>query len=124
MPVIGHPSFGGATRIAPELLYGKLFPLYGADATIFANYGGRFAYSRETCGTIARELTQPTIPGLAPTFPMPAGGIKYHQVADILEFYGREVVLLIGGGLYEAGDDTALRARAQEFVRHVAEFHA
>jgi ribulose-bisphosphate carboxylase large chain len=122
VPVLGHPSFGGATRTAPGLLYGKLFPLYGADATIFANFGGRFAYSRETCGQIARELTQPSTPGLAPTFPAPAGGIKYHQVAGVLEFYGREVILLIGGGLYEAGDDTALRARAEEFVRHVAEF--
>jgi ribulose 1,5-bisphosphate carboxylase large subunit-like protein len=53
---------------------------------------------------------------------MPAGGIKYSQVSDVLSFYGREVILLIGGGLYEAGDDTALRARAEEFVRHVGEF--
>jgi ribulose-bisphosphate carboxylase large chain len=122
VPIIGHPSFGGATRIAPDFLYGKLFPLYGADATIFANFGGRFAYSKETCGRIARELTLPSIPALTPTLPMPAGGIKYRQVADVLEFYGKEVVLLIGGGLYEAGDDQALRARAEEFVRHVAEF--
>ena len=122
VPVLGHPSFGGATRIAPELLYGKLFPLYGADATIFANFGGRFAYSRETCGKLARALTHPDIPWLIPTLPMPAGGIKYHQVADVLSFYGREVILLIGGGLYEAGDDAALRARVEEFVRHVEEF--
>ena len=122
VPILGHPSFGGATRIAPELLYGKLFPLYGADATIFANFGGRFAYSRETCGALARELTQPTVPGLIPTLPMPAGGIKYRDVADVLKFYGREVILLIGGGLYEAGDDKALFARAAEFVRHVAQF--
>jgi hypothetical protein len=40
-------------------------------------------------------------------------------VADVLAFYGSEVVLLIGSGLYEAGDDSALYARAQEFVRHV-----
>ena len=124
VPILGHPSFGGATRIAPALLYGKLFPLYGSDATIFANFGGRFAYSKETCGDIARALTQPRIPGLLPTLPMPAGGIKYQQVSDVLSFYGREVVLLIGGGLYEAGDDTALRARAEEFVRHVGEFKA
>ena len=122
VPVIGHPSFGGATRTAPEVLYGKLFPLYGADASIFANFGGRFAYSKETCGRIARELTDPTIPDLTPTLPMPAGGIKYQQVADVLDFYGTDVVLLIGGGLYEAGDDTALRARVEEFVRHVREF--
>ncbi len=122
VPILGHPSFGGATRIAPAALYGKLFPLYGADATIFANFGGRFAYSKETCGRIARELTAPSLAGLAPTLPMPAGGIKYQQVADVLDFYGQDVILLIGGGLYEAGDDAALRVRVAEFVRHVAEF--
>jgi ribulose-bisphosphate carboxylase large chain len=122
VPVIGHPSFGGATRILPELLYGKLFPLYGADATIFANFGGRFSYSRETCRKLAAALTSPGEPGLPATLPMPAGGIKYQNVADVLQFYGSEVILLIGGGLYEAGDDAALCARAEEFVRHVAEF--
>ena len=122
VPVIAHPSFGGATRILPELLYGKLLPLYGADATIFANYGGRFSYSRDTCRKLSEALTQPNEPGILPTLPMPAGGIKYQNVADILGFYGKDVVLLIGGGLYEAGDDTALQARVAEFVRHVAEF--
>ena len=124
VPIIAHPSFGGATRIAPELLYGKLFPLYGADATIFANFGGRFSYSKETCRRLVDALTSPDEPGLLPTLPMPAGGIKYQSVADVLAFYGTEVILLIGGGLYEAGDDPALYARAVEFVRHVAEFKA
>jgi ribulose-bisphosphate carboxylase large chain len=124
VPVIAHPSFGGATRIAPELLYGKLFPLYGADATIFANFGGRFAYGKETCRKLADALTMPGVPGLISTLPMPAGGIKYRDVAEVLAFYGTEVILLIGGGLYEAGDDSALHARAVEFVRHVGEFKA
>jgi len=122
LPVIAHPSFGGATRIAPELLYGKLFPLYGADATIFANFGGRFSYSKETCRKLADALTAPDEPSLIPTLPMPAGGIKYRNVADVLAFYGNEVILLIGGGLYEAGDDAALSARSVEFVKHVTEF--
>jgi ribulose-bisphosphate carboxylase large chain len=124
VPVIAHPSFGGATRIAPELLYGKLFPFYGADATIFANFGGRFSYSKDTCRKLAGALTAPMDPRLIPTLPMPAGGIKYQNVADVLAFYGTEVILLMGGGLYEAGDDLALQARAIEFVRHVAEFKA
>ena len=122
VPIIAHPSFGGATRILPELLYGKLFPLYGADATIFANFGGRFSYSKPTCRSLADALTKPDELGVLPTLPMPAGGIKYQNVGEVLAFYGTEVILLIGGGLYEAGDDTALRARATEFVRHVAEF--
>jgi ribulose-bisphosphate carboxylase large chain len=122
VPVIGHPSFGGATRTLPELLYGKLFRLFGADAVIFANFGGRFSYSRETCRRIAEGLTSPHPHDLPGALPMPAGGIKYQNVADVLQFYGKEVILLIGGGLYEAGDDDALTARSQEFVRHVAEF--
>lgn len=122
MPIIAHPSFGGATRISPELLYGKLFPLYGADATIFANFGGRFSYSKPTCRALADALTKPVEPGILPTLPMPAGGIKYQNVAEVLAFYGKDVILLIGGGLYEAGDDKALALRATEFVRHVAEF--
>ncbi len=47
---------------------------------------------------------------------MPAGGIKYHSVQENVEFYGDEVMLLIGGGLYEAKDDLELKARAEEFV--------
>jgi ribulose-bisphosphate carboxylase large chain len=124
VPVIAHPSFGGATRIAPELLYGKLFPLYGADATIFANFGGRFAYGKETCRKLAGALVRPGDPGLLSTLPMPAGGIKYQDVGEVLAFYGTEVILLIGGGLYEAGDDPALYARCVEFVGRVAAFRA
>ena len=37
-----HPAMGGAARIAPEVLIGKLFPALGAGAVIFPTYGGRF----------------------------------------------------------------------------------
>ena len=47
------PSFGGAARIAPPLLFGRLFRLLGADAPIFVNYGGRFAYPQADCGALA-----------------------------------------------------------------------
>ena len=46
---IAHPSMGGAARIAPPLLLGKLFRLLGADAVVFPNHGGRFGYSPDTC---------------------------------------------------------------------------
>ena len=53
VPVLAHPALSGIARIAPPLLLGKLFRLFGADATIFPNAGGRFSYSRETCLAIA-----------------------------------------------------------------------
>ena len=46
VPVLAHPALAGAARIAPPLLLGKLFRLFGADATIFPNAGGRFSYWR------------------------------------------------------------------------------
>ena len=44
-----HPALAGAARIAPALLFGKIFRMLGADAVIFPNHGGRFGYSAETC---------------------------------------------------------------------------
>jgi ribulose-bisphosphate carboxylase large chain len=43
LPLLAHPAFAGAGRIAPPLLLARLFRLFGADATIFPNHGGRFS---------------------------------------------------------------------------------
>jgi ribulose-bisphosphate carboxylase large chain len=36
---------------------------------------------------------------------VPAGGMTLSRVAEMLDFYGTEVMLLIGGALLEAGED-------------------
>ncbi len=51
--LIAHPALAGAARIAPALLLGKLFRLFGADATIFPHAGGRFSYALAECVAIA-----------------------------------------------------------------------
>ncbi|MSP02442.1 MAG: ribulose 1,5-bisphosphate carboxylase [Acetobacteraceae bacterium] len=91
-----HPSMGGAARIAPELLIGKLFPALGCGAVIFPVYGGRFGYSPETC----RELAANARPALA----VPAGGITLNRVPELLDFFGPDTMLLIGGSLLLARD--------------------
>jgi ribulose-bisphosphate carboxylase large chain len=50
--------------------------------------------------------------------PAPAGGIKAERVAELLEFYGPDCILLIGGSLYEAGD--ALFERTRQVVVRLA----
>ena len=45
--------------------------------------------------------------GLAPIFPVPAGGMRLDRVKEIVAFYGRDVVLLIGGDLHRHGPDLA-----------------
>jgi ribulose-bisphosphate carboxylase large chain len=107
---MAHPAMAGAVRIAPPFLLGKLFRLLGADATVFPNHGGRFGYSPAACRELAEAALSPWS-GLAATAPVPAGGMTPDRVAEMLKFYGRDVMLLIGGGLLAAGaripDETA-----------------
>jgi len=111
VPVMAHPAFAGATRIAPPVLLGKLFRLFGADATIFPNHGGRFSYDRATCLAIARAAREPWRRVKA-ALPVPAGGMTVERVAEMAGDYGRDVMLLIGGGLLTAGAELPARARA------------
>lgn len=111
--VIVHPALGGAARIHPPLLFGKLFRLLGADATIFPNDGGRFSYSRATCLALAAAARAPW-GSLRACAPVPAGGMSMARVPEMLDTYGKDVVLLVGGALLMAGRE--LEARSREFV--------
>jgi ribulose-bisphosphate carboxylase large chain len=117
IPVMAHPAFAGAARIAPPALLGKLFRLFGADATIFPNHGGRFSYSRETCIAVANAARKPWV-NVKPAIPVPAGGMTVDRIDEMIQDYGRDVMLLIGGGLLAAKDQ--LLERSREFVRKVA----
>ena len=70
-----HPTMGGAARIAPDLLIGKLFRLLGADAVIFPNHGGRFGYTPETC----RRLADQARAGVGRHSPQRAGARRRHD---------------------------------------------
>ena len=121
LPIVAHPALAGAARIAPPLLLGKLFRLFGADATIFPNAGGRFSWAIETGHSIADAARAPWH-GLAPTLPVPAGGMTVARVPEMRERYGEDTMLLIGGSLLAAG--AALPQRAREFVVAVRGFGA
>jgi len=116
MAVMAHPAFAGALRIAPELLYGKIFRLFGADAVIYPNYGGRFSYSQQTCADLAANLRRPWGP-IKDALPVPAGGMQVDRVQEMIDFYGDDTILLIGGSLYMAGD--ALFERSRTFAENV-----
>jgi ribulose-bisphosphate carboxylase large chain len=117
LPLVAHPAFAGGLRVAEAALFGKLFRWYGADAVIFPHAGGRFSYSEETCRALADALRAPH-PRARQAFPAPAGGIRVEQVAELVDFYGPDCILLIGGSLYEAGD--ALFARTRELVERMS----
>jgi ribulose-bisphosphate carboxylase large chain len=118
---LAHPTMSGAARIAPALLYCKIFRLLGADGVIFPNHGGRFGYSTETCRALARTAGEP-FHGLRPAVPVPAGGMTPDRVPEMLDFYGPDVMLLIGGGLLLARErlteETAAFVAAVRSHRH------
>ncbi|MGD9845318.1 MAG: RuBisCO large subunit C-terminal-like domain-containing protein [Variibacter sp.] len=114
--VMAHPAMAGAARIAPPLLIGKLFRLFGADAVVFPNHGGRFGYAPETCHALAHAALTDWH-GLRSAIPVPAGGMTPARVAEMLAFYGADTMLLIGGALLAAREK--LTAETAAFVAAV-----
>jgi ribulose-bisphosphate carboxylase large chain len=120
VPILAHPAFAGNVRIAPDLLLGRMFRMFGADATIFPNFGGRFSYDRGVCRAIARRAREPlgSVPAI---LPVPAGGMRIERIDEMIREFGTDVMLLIGGDLLAAagtGGDSVL-ARATTFVERV-----
>ncbi len=110
LPIMAHPAFQGSFVVRPEegfshgLIFGTIARLAGADATIFPNFGGRFSFSREQCCEIAAASEAP-LGQLRPIFPAPAGGLSLARVSEVQQVYGRELVILVGGGLFKHGPD-------------------
>lgn len=118
VPVIAHPSFGGATRIAHPLLIGTIYRALGADAVIFPHASGRFAPPASACRELAARA-RASLGAFASVLPVPAGGLQLATLGDVVAFYGREVMLLVGGSLLI--DEGRVGERAAQFAAAVRE---
>ena len=110
VPVLAHPSFGGAQRFASDFLFGSLLRLYGADAVIFVGYAGRFGTPRPVCASLVDRLRRPW-GDLRPALPVPGGGVELENAGELLDFYGPDTMLLSGGSLQRDPAQTLTRAR-------------
>jgi ribulose-bisphosphate carboxylase large chain len=125
LPILCHPALLGTFAICPDhglahhVVFGQLPRLAGADATIFVNFGGRFSFSQQDCREIVDGATHP-MGHLKAIFPVPAGGMTLRHLPKMVEFYGRQAIFLIAGGLYAHGPDLAESAR--QFRRAVERF--
>ncbi len=87
-----HPTFSGTHfhdpthGMTPAVLLGTLFRLFGADVSVFPNYGGRFTF------TSRNALISPRLHGRLGRpqgcFPRPAGGMSIERVGDMIDAYG------------------------------------
>ena len=116
MLVLAHPALAGVARIHPSVMYGTLFRLFGADLVIFPNFGGRFADDSQVCRRTAQRLAAP-LAGRPPAMPVPAGGLTPERVPELVDFYGPDVALLIGGSLLAAADPLAAMRGFVDSVR-------
>jgi ribulose-bisphosphate carboxylase large chain len=117
LAVMTHPTFTGTHfhdprhGMTPAMLLGRLFRIFGADISVFPNAGGRFTFSTEECLDLAAAMREP-LGGLSPGFPSPAGGMTIEKVGTMVETYGDDTALLIGGALLRHSPDPEVSARA------------
>ncbi|HEX9061132.1 MAG TPA: RuBisCO large subunit C-terminal-like domain-containing protein [Clostridia bacterium] len=109
LPIISHPAFLGSyvqegSGISHRALFGQLTRLSGADAVIYPNFGGRFSFSKDECKSIAEGASEP-MGNIKPIFLAPGGGMKLEKIPDYMDVYGKDVIYLIGGGLFTHGPD-------------------
>jgi ribulose-bisphosphate carboxylase large chain len=115
LPLLTHPALQGSFvtgrgGMSHGVLFGQLARLAGADATIFPNFGGRFSFSREECADIVRGTKEP-MGDLRTIFPAPGGGMSLDRVPEMIETYGKDLIFLIGGGLFRHGPDLVENCR-------------
>ena len=123
LPLLYHPALQGSfvahpdSGLAHAVLFGTLPRLLGADAAIFPNMGGRFGFSEAECRRIAAACAAP-LGSLAASLPCPGGGMSLQGVPAMVQLYGADVVLLIGGGLFRPSEDLVGNCRR---LRELAE---
>jgi ribulose-bisphosphate carboxylase large chain len=115
LPILTHPALQGSFvtgqgGISHGVIFGQLARLAGADATIFPNFAGRFSFSREECADIVEEASLP-MGHIKTIFPAPGGGMSLARVPEMIETYGRDLIFLIGGGLFKHGPDLVENCR-------------
>lgn len=102
--LLAHPTwsgtlFGPRHGIAPEVVYGDLLRLLGADGVVYVNAGGRFPMPVETCEAINARLRRP-LDGVRPAFPVAGGGVRVETLPRWAARYGPDTIFLVGGSLY------------------------
>jgi ribulose-bisphosphate carboxylase large chain len=126
LPIMSHPALIGSFTTSKDsgmshyAVYGQMARLFGADATVFPSWGGRFSFSKEECASIVRG-TEVELGQMATIFPTPGGGMTMEKIPDMRSVYGNEVIYLIGGGLHRHSDDLVANCHYfREFVEGMA----
>jgi 2,3-diketo-5-methylthiopentyl-1-phosphate enolase len=117
VPILGHMDVAGALYASPDhgisshLVLGKLPRLAGADVVVFPAPYGKAPVLPERYKLVARNLSFP-MGKIAPTFPMPSGGITPDMVPRVMKDLGNDIVIGSGGGIHAHPQGPMSGARA------------
>ncbi|MBY0405887.1 MAG: 2,3-diketo-5-methylthiopentyl-1-phosphate enolase [Cyanobacteria bacterium] len=117
--LMAHPAMAGcyygspAHGIEPQVLFGTLPRLAGADLVLFPSPYGSVALPMEDALAVANHLKAPHSLMKA-SFPVPSAGIKASMVPDILKDFGTQVVINAGTGIHDHPEGSFYGA--QQFV--------
>jgi ribulose-bisphosphate carboxylase large chain len=125
LPIMHHPAFHGVYVHNPiqgfsfGCWHGQIPRMVGSDFTVYPNFGGRFSYPREGVDQII-EQTKAPMGHLRSIFPTPGGGMTFENIPEMLDAYGKDVVFLMGGGLFRSGNNLTDNTRKmRELVERV-----
>lgn len=123
LPILYHPSFSGGllagsrkSGFSHYVAFGQLPRLAGADVSIFVNYGGRFPVTQEDSHAAVQGCLD-EMGSLKPAFPCIGGGMTLDRIPDLCAEYGKDSVLLVGGGLHTMSADLGKNVR--DFLKAV-----
>lgn len=122
VPLVAHPSLAGAFYgsayhgLDPQLIFGTLPRLAGADLVLFPSPYGSVALPQEDAMAVKQALLS-DIPGLHSALPVPSAGIQADMVPRILADFGPDVVINAGTGIHDHPEGSLAGAKA--FVQAV-----
>jgi ribulose-bisphosphate carboxylase large chain len=108
-PIMSHPAFAGVyisgtSGFTHGAFFGQLTRLAGADAVVYPNFGGRFSFTKAQCRDIVKG-TSCEMAHIKKIFPAPGGGMNFSNIPEMASFYGKDVIYLMGGGLFKRSPD-------------------
>ena len=123
LPIMSHPANLGSYFMNPshglthEIILATLTRLSGGDMSIFPNFAGRFSFSKNECLTIANSCRE-KLANIKTIMPAVGGGMTLERINEIVDFYGNDSIMLIGGALHRGN----LLENASRFRETIEQF--